>query len=194
MLFKSELNRPEPHKYVQSGFRTDMDKYEELIDKHTGKMVLEITEKIPFDDQIQEHKNTVSLDSLLERYKIDLSKKAITEISEDITDMTIMPQDALECYSLIHEAEKNFADTTKEFKAEFNNNFGEYLKGFSTGKTQQIVDKYHKKLIKAEINPENTQTQVSSIPTQQTSVSSQNEANTGVTTQNNIQQGVNLNV
>ena len=193
MTFRSELNRPTPHMYAQGGFRKDMDQYEELIDKRTGKMVLEITDKIPFDDQIQEHKSSVSLDSLLERYKIDLSKKAITEISEDITDMTVMPQDALECYSLIHEAEQNFKDTTKEFKAEFNNNFGEYLKGFSTGKTQQIVDKYNKKLVKAENAPVTPQTLISSTPTQSTPVSSVTSPNTTTTTQNTYQ-GVNYNV
>lgn len=195
LMFRSELNRPKPHMYAQGKFRKDMDKYEELIDKKTGKTVLEITERIPFDDQIQEHKSSVTLDSLLERYKIDLSKKAITEISEDIADMTIMPQDALECYSMIHEAEKNFQDSTKEFKAEFNNNFGEYLKGFANGKTQQVVDKYHKKLIKSEYaqnSPVTAQMPISSTPTQQTAVSADTTTNTASTPQNTYQ-GVNLN-
>ena len=188
-MFRSELNRPAQHMYAQGNFRKDMDQYEELIDKHTGKMKLEITDKIPFDDQIQEHKSSVTLDSLLERYKIDLSKKAITEISEDITDMTVMPQDALECYSMIHEAEKNFQDTTKEFKAEFNNNFGEYLKGFSNGKTQAVVDKYNKKLKTSE------SAQIPS-PTIQTAANVQQTTQvvTPTTTTQNTQQGVNLNV
>ena len=188
--FRSELNRPKPHMYAQGNFRKDMDQYEELIDKHTGKMVLEITDKIAFDDQIQEHKSSVTLDSLLERYKIDLSKKAITEISEDITDMTIMPQDALECYSMIHEAEKNFQDSTKEFKAEFNNNFGEYLKGFANGKTQRVVDKYAKKLVKAD-------TSLISSPTAQVTPATQQTVQQTVTptvAQTTTQQGVNLNV
>lgn len=189
-MFRSELNRPRPHMYAQGNFRKDMDQYEELIDKHTGKMVLEITDKIPFDDQIQEHKSSVTLDSLLERYKIDLSKKAITEISEDITDMTIMPQDALECYSMIHEAEKNFQDSTKEFKAEFNNNFGEYLKGFANGKTQQVVDKYAKKLVKADTSPNLTPTSQVTPATQQT----MQQTSTVAPQQTTTQQGVNLNV
>lgn len=188
-IFRSELNRPTPHMYAQGGFRKDMDQYEELIDKHTGKMKLEITDKIPFDEQIQEHKSSVTLDSLLERYKIDLSKKAITEISEDIIDMTVMPQDALECYSLIHEAEQNFMDTTKEFKAEFNSNFGEYLKGFRTGKTQQIVDKYNKKLLKVDTEPISAST-VQTTPTVQQSAQ---QTVTPTVTQT-TQQGVNLNV
>lgn len=189
-MFRSELNRPKPHMYAQGNFRKDMDQYEELIDKKTGKMVLEITDKIPFDEQIQEHKSSVTLDSLLERYKIDLSKKAITEISEDITDMTIMPQDALECYSMIHEAEKNFQDSTKEFKAEFNNNFGEYLKGFANGKTQQVVDKYSKKLVKADTSPNSSPTTSVAPTNQQTVQQTTNVAPQQTTTQ----QGVNLNV
>ena len=188
-MFRSELNRPVPHMYAQGNFRKDMDQYEELIDKHTGKMKLEITDKIPFDDQIQEHKSSVTLDSLLERYKIDLSKKAITEISEDITDMTVMPQDALECYSMIHEAERNFEETTKEFKAEFNNNFGEYLKGFSNGKTQAIVDKYNKKLKTADTTQIPASTTQSAANVQQTT-----QVVTPTTTTQNLKQGVNLNV
>ena len=189
MTFRSELNRPRPHQYAQGGFRLDMDQYEELIDKHTGKLVLELTDKIPFDDQIQEHKNSVCLDSLLERYKIDLSKKAITQISEDITDMTVMPQDALECYSMIHEAERNFEETTKEFKNEFNNNFGEYLKGFTTGKTQEVLNKYNKNLK----TPSDAQNSPVVTKTAESSVSTQTVPVTPVTTQN-TQQGVNLNV
>ena len=178
--FRSEINRPRPHQYAQGNFKKYMAKYEELIDKKTGKLTLEVTDRVPIDEQIQEYKDMVTLDSLIERYKVDLSKKAITKISEDITDMTLMPQDALECYSLIHQAERNFADTTKEFKAEFNNNFGEYLKGFATGKTQQIVNKYNKNLVKSE---------APTILNQQ-----QTEAPTTQTTQQNINNGGTYNV
>lgn len=180
LTFRSEIDRPEPHKYAQGNFKKYMDQYEELIDKKTGKLKLEVTDKIPIDDQIQEHKSSVTLDSLLERYKIDLSKKAITEISNDIIDMTIMPQDALECYSLIHEAEQNFADTTKEFKSEFNNNFGEYLKGFSTGKTQEIINKYNKHIVnKQEISVQQPVQQVQQ-PVQQVQQPVQNSVLGGV--------------
>lgn len=192
-MFRSEINRPKPHMYAQGNFSKVMDQYEELIDTKTGKLKLEITDKIPFDDQIQEHKSSVTLDSLLERYKIDLSKKAITEISEDITDMTVMPQDALECYSMIHEAQMNFENTTKEFKAEFNNNFGEYLKGFSNGKTQAVVDKYHKKLKTSETVPSQPQTTMGGTIPQTTPITPVTNPNNTATTQN-LQQGVNLNV
>lgn len=147
MKFRHMNNLPPRHAYAQGGFRKDMDQYEELIDSKSGKMVLKVTEKIPFDEMIQEHKSDVSLESLLDRYKIDISKQAITEISDDVIDLTIMPQDALECYSMIHEAQVNFDNMPSEFKSEFNNNFGEYLKGFTSGKTKSIVDKFNKKII-----------------------------------------------
>ncbi len=167
MQFRSELNRPVPHQYAQKKFKKYLDVYEDVINEKTGEMELIITDRIPVDEKIQESKDMVTLDSILERYKVDLSKQVIKEISEDIIDMTVMPQDALEAYSLINEAKKNFEETTSEFKKEFNNDFGQYVAGFKNGKTQEIINKHNKHISKKQAPTQQTQVQQ---PAQQTQV------------------------
>lgn len=176
MQFRSELNRPKPHQYAQKNFKKYLDVYEDVINEKTGIMETIMTDRIPVDEKIQESKDMVTLDSILERYKVDLSKQVIKEISEDVIDMTVMPQDALEAYSLINEAKKNFEETTSEFKKEFNNDFGQYVAGFKNGKTQEIINKHNKHISKKQAptqqvqQPVQQQAQVQQPVQQQTQV------------------------
>ena len=184
MQFRSELNRPTPHQYAQRNFKKYLDVYEDVINEKTGKMETVITDKVLVDEKIQESKDMVTLDSILERYKVDLSKQVIKEISEDVIDMTVMPQDALEAYSLINEAKKNFEETTSEFKKEFNNDFGQYVAGFKNGKTQEIINKHNKHITKKQ-----APTQPVQQPVQQQAVQQQVQQ-TVQPTQQVVQQNV----
>ena len=192
MQFRSELNRPKPHEYAQSGFKPYLDVYEDVINEKTGKMETIITDKVLVDEKIQEAKDSVSLESILNKYKIDLSKEVIKEISDDIVDMTVMPQDALEAYAMIDEARKNFEETTQDFKKEFNGNFGEYLAGFKNGKTQEIINKHNKNLIKHQEQTLPGQ-QTMQQPTQQV-VQPQTQQTMQQPTQNTTVGGVTYNV
>lgn len=142
MEYRSETNRPKQHEYAQGGFKKVIDKYEDLLNPKTGKLETKVTDKEDFYEKIQSYKDAQLLDSIIKRYEIDIDKKQVKEIQEDIVDMTNIPQTMTEAYAMIKQVENEFDQRPAEIKKAFNNNVGEYVAGIQNGKLKEVLNKY----------------------------------------------------
>lgn len=118
--------------FSEGPFSKEIQKYEELIDNKTGMKVLKATEKENFYNRIQEQVEDQLLDTIIRRYKVDLNDRHITDLKEEIVDMTQYPDDLLGVYALASQLEKQFKDSPAEVKSKFGD-FAGYLKAFEKG-------------------------------------------------------------
>ena len=167
-MFFSESNKPIAHAYAEGGFKKSVDIYEDLINSKTGKLETKKTGSDPFYNRMQEQTEGQLLETLIRRYQIDLNTKHITQVKEELVDMTNLPEDLLETYALTHQLELQFNESPAEVKKHFGT-FGDYLKSFQDGSLREKLSNLHnelkgKKPQKVELqveniiqNPQNTQ-------------------------------------
>lgn len=143
MEFKSMVNPHEPHKFAEGGFKKTFDIYEEIINPKTGKKELKKTGEEPFYEKIQAMKDSQILENVIKRYNIDLNNNKITEISDEIIDLTKAPEDLIEMYAITKRLENLYEDSTSEIKNHFKN-FGGFLKSFQNGTLKSELTELHK--------------------------------------------------
>lgn len=142
-MFLSDTNRNERHKYQQKGFKQVQDVYEDVYDEKTGKLVTKKTDVNLFYEEIQEAKDSIYLPSILEKYKIDINKKALVEIDANVVDMTEMPQDMQSMFIFMKNQEIKFGKMPSTLQEQFGGNYLGYLNKVKSGEAQQIIDKYN---------------------------------------------------
>lgn len=164
MEFKSLTNLHEPHKFAEGGFKKTFDVYEDIINPKTGKLETKKTKEEPFYEKIQAAKDSQILENIIQRYNIDLNNKHITEINEEIVDMTKMPEDLIETYALTTKLQTMFNETTAEIKNHFKD-FAGFLQSFQKGTLKSELAELHKPKAKPtqQVQPVKQQAQ----PTQQ---------------------------
>lgn len=143
MEFKSLVNLHEPHKFAEGGFKKTFDVYEDIINTKTGKLETKKTKEEPFYKKIQEMKESQELENIIKRYNIDLNNKHITEISEEIVDMTNIPEDLIETYALTTKLQTMFNESTAEIKNHFKD-FAGFLQSFQKGTLKSELAELHK--------------------------------------------------
>ena len=143
MEFKSLVNLHEPHKFAEGGFKKTFDIYEDIINPKTGKIETKKTDEEPFYEKIQAAKDSQILDNIIKRYNIDLNNKHITEINEEIVDMTNMPEDLIETYALTTKLQTMFNESTAEIKNHFKD-FAGFLQSFQKGTLKSELAELHK--------------------------------------------------
>lgn len=143
MEFKSMINPHEPHKFAESGFKKTLDVYEDIINPKTGKLETKKTKEEPFYEKIQAAKDSQILDNIIQRYNIDLNNKHITEINEEIVDMTNMPEDLIETYALTTKLQMMFNESTADIKNHFKD-FAGFLQSFQKGTLKSELAELHK--------------------------------------------------
>lgn len=143
MEFKSLTNLHEPHKFAESGFKKTVDVYEDIINTKTGRLETKKTKEEPFYEKIQATKDSQILDNIIQRYNIDLNNKHITEINEEIVDMTNMPEDLIETYALTTKLKTMFNESTADIKNHFKD-FAGFLKSFQKGTLKSELEQLHK--------------------------------------------------
>lgn len=132
MEFKSLVNLHPQHAFAEGGFKKTVDVYEDLINSKTGKLETKKTKEEPFYEKIQEMKESQILENIIKRYNIDLNENHITEIQEEIVDMTKMPGDLIETYAVTKKLESMFNETTADIKNHFKD-FAGFLSSFQKG-------------------------------------------------------------
>ncbi len=144
MDFKSCVNPHQKHEFAEGGFRKTIDVYEDIINPKTGKLETQKTKEEPFYEKIQEMKESQELDKIIKRYNIDLNDKHITEITDEIVDMTNMPQDLIETYAVTKKLESMFNESTADIKNHFKD-FAGFLSSFQKGslksELQEVIGK-----------------------------------------------------
>lgn len=143
MEFKSLVNLHEPHKFAEGDFKKTFDVYEDIINPKTGKLETKKTKEEPFYEKIQAAKDSQILDNIIKRYNIDLNQKHITEINEEIVDMTNMPEDLIETYALTTKLQTMFNESTADIKNHFKD-FAGFLQSFQKGTLKSELAELHK--------------------------------------------------
>ena len=131
MKFKT-VDNYEPGIFKDKGFKKTVDVYEDIINPKTGKKETKKTKTENFYEKIQANKEFQELENIIRRYNIDLNEQHITEISQELVDMTNMPEDLIETYALTTKLESTFNESTAEIKAHFKD-FAGFLKSFQKG-------------------------------------------------------------
>lgn len=142
MEFKSLVNLHEPHKFAEGGFKKTIDIYEDIINPKTGKLETKKTGEENFYEKIQAMKESQELENIIKRYNINLNDNHITEIADEVIDMTNAPQDLIEAYAATKKLEKIFNETTSNVKNYFKD-FGGFLKSFQNGTLKRELQTLH---------------------------------------------------
>ena len=132
MEFKSYINPPKPHEYAEGNFKETIDVYEDIVNPKTGKLETKKTKEENFYEKIQSMKETQMLENIIKRYNIDLNENHITEISQEVVDMTNLPEDLIETYAVTKKLESMFNETTADIKNHFKD-FAGFLRSFQNG-------------------------------------------------------------
>ncbi len=166
--FKSFVNPHEPHKFAEGGFKETVDVYEDIINTKTGKLETKKTKEENFYSKIQEMKDSQTLENILKRYNIDLNERHITEINDEIVDMTNIPEDLIETYALSKKLETIFNESSVQIKNHFGD-FAGFLKSFQSGKLQSELQALSTKprMQEAQVTEQVTQGQAQPQPAQQ---------------------------
>lgn len=167
-MYYSETNRPPRGKFAEGGFKKTVDVYEDLINEKTGKLETKKTREEPFYKRMQEETESQLLETLIERYKVDLNKKHITQLKEELVDMVGMPADLIETYALTHKLEKQFNESTADIKAHFKD-FAGYLRAFQEGTLGQDLNNIirKRKVVQQPVQQQTVQQQPVQQPVQQ---------------------------
>lgn len=164
MEFKSLTNLHEPHKFAEGGFKKTVDVYEDIINTKTGRLETKKTKEEPFYEKIQASKESQILDNIIQRYNIDLNQKHITELNEELVDMTELPEDLIETYALTTKLQTMFNESTADIKNHFKD-FAGFLQSFQKGTLKSELAELHKP--KAQPVQQAQPTQQQAQPTQQ---------------------------
>lgn len=144
MEFKSFINPHEKHAFAEGNFKKTVDIYEDIINTKTGKLETKKTKEEDFYEKIQSMKETQTLENIIKRYNIDLNENHITEINQEIVDLTNMPQDLIETYATTKKLESMFNETTADIKNYFKD-FAGFLKSFQNGTLQSELQALSRK-------------------------------------------------
>lgn len=158
MEFKSLVNLHEPHKFAEGGFKKTIDVYEDIVNPKTGKLETKKTGEVNFYEKIQAMKESQELENIIKRYNIDLKNNHITEISDEIVDMTNTPQDLIEAYASTKKLENLFNNSTSEIKNYFKD-FGGFLKSFQNGTLKRELQQLHSNNQKVEVKTTEVKTE-----------------------------------
>lgn len=132
MEFNSMLNPHAREESQDTGFKETLDTYEDVINEKTGVLETKKTGEVNFYEKIQANKESYELENIIKRYSIDINKKSLTEVSEDIVDLTRVPTDLIDAYAMVNRLENLYADTTAEFKNHFGD-FASFLRSVQNG-------------------------------------------------------------
>lgn len=114
--------------------------YKKEINKQTGKVKLVEKNKVNIYDKIQEYAEETKLSNILQRYNVNMLSQ-LKENETEIIDLTNMPENLLETMTAIKNAEYIWERQSKQTKAEFNNDFRQFIASLENGKMAQMLQK-----------------------------------------------------
>ena len=151
----SDIYKQEPRKFAEKGFKKTVDVYEDIVNPKTGKLETKLTKNENFYTKIQEMKEYQELENIIKRYNIDLNDNHITEINQELVDMTNIPTDLVEVYAMTTKLETMFNESSAPIKAHFKD-FAGFLQSFKQGTLTRELSKLHSEPTKIYKEPEQT--------------------------------------
>ena len=114
--------------------------YKKEINKQTGKVKLVEKNKVNVYDKIQEYAEETKLSNILKRYNVSMLSQ-LKDSETELIDLTNLPENLLETMTAIKNAEYLWERQSTKTKAEFNNDFRQFIASFENGKMAQMLQK-----------------------------------------------------
>ena len=111
------------------------------LDKSTGRKVLVRDKELDIQEEIQAFEKDCNIYNILNRYLYG-DVNALNQVSTSYADLSTAPSSLMEAMNLSLKLKNDFNMLKPEVKAEFNNDFNEYLNSVSTGKIFNVFEKY----------------------------------------------------
>lgn len=110
-------------------------------DKETGRKVLCKDKEIDFQDEIQMFERDCNIYNVINRYCYgDLN--ALNQVQSTFVDMTVVPKTMMDALNISLKMQNQFNALKPEIRAEFNNDFSQFVASFSNGKIKGVFEKF----------------------------------------------------
>ena len=130
-----------PPSVVQKDF--DRKKYTYCFDydKETGRKILVKDKEIDIQDEIQMFEKDCNIYNIINRYMYG-DVNALNQVSTSFADLSTAPKSLMEAMNLSLKLKNDFNSLKPEVRAEFHNDFNEYINSVSNGTFFNVLEKY----------------------------------------------------
>ena len=111
------------------------------IDKETGRKILVEDKEIDIQDEIQMFEKDCNIYNIINRYMYG-DVNALNQVSTSFADLSTAPKSLMEAMNLSLKLKNDFNNLKPEVRAEFNNDFNEYINSVSNGNIFKVLEKY----------------------------------------------------
>lgn len=139
ITFYSLSNLPRP--FRSSSFDKVRHQYAFTYDE-TGRRVLEVKRDINIQDEIQSFEQDCNIYNIINRYLYG-DVNALNQVNGSYIDMVGAPKNLHEALNLSNRLKNDFYNLKPEVRAEFNNDFGQYVASISNGKAFEVFKKFN---------------------------------------------------
>lgn len=112
--------------------------YIEKFDRN-GRPYLEVTKEIDINDEINADADSCKLSNIVQRYLFG-DRTALEQRPAVYADFSNAPTSLIDAYNLLADASNKFSSLQKEVKANYNNNFMEFLASFDKPSPKEVSD------------------------------------------------------
>ena len=130
-----------PPSVVEKDFDTKKFTYCFDYDKETGRKTLVIDKEIDIQEEIQMFEKDCNIYNIINRYMYG-DTNALNQVSTSYADLSSAPKSLMEAMNLSLKLKNDFYSLKPEVRAEFNNDFNEYINSVSNGKVFNVFEKF----------------------------------------------------
>ena len=110
-------------------------------EKETGRKILVEDKEIDIQDEIQMFEKDCNIYNIINRYMYG-DVNALNQVSTSFADLSTAPKSLMEAMNLSLKLKNDFNNLKPEVRAEFNNDFNEYINSVSNGNIFKVLEKY----------------------------------------------------
>lgn len=130
-----------PPSFVQKDFDRKKFTFCFEYDKRTGRKILVEDKEIDIQEEIQMFEKDCNIYNIINRYMYG-DVNALNQVSTSFADLSTAPKSLMEAMNLSLKLKNDFSNLKPEVRAEFNNDFNEYINSVSNGNIFKVLEKY----------------------------------------------------
>ena len=130
-----------PPSVVQKDFDTKKFTYCFDYDKETGRKILIEDKEIDIQAEIQMFEQDCNIYNIINRYMYG-DTNALNQVSTSFADLSSAPKSLMEAMNLSLKLKNDFNNLKPEVRAEFHNDFNEYINSVSNGSVYDVFNKF----------------------------------------------------
>lgn len=110
-------------------------------DKETGRKILVQDKEIDIQEEIQMFEQDCNIYNIINRYMYG-DTNALNQVSTSYADLSTAPKSLMEAMNLSLKLKNDFYNLKPEVRAEFHNDFNEYINSVSNGSVYDVFNKF----------------------------------------------------